>query len=84
MASVLEPVVFDPATFRNELTDFEGLLKAKSDLSESDDIIPFFKDRKHLTAYASAKVPRMECPIRARIQPNCGLVLCAFRRRKDQ
>jgi hypothetical protein len=54
MASVLEPIVFDPTTFRKELTDFEGLLKAKSDLSESDDIIPFFKDRKHLTAYIGA------------------------------
>jgi hypothetical protein len=54
MASVLEPVVFDPATFRKELNEIEGLLSRKSDLSERDDIIPFFKDRKHLTAYIGA------------------------------
>jgi hypothetical protein len=51
MASVLEPVTFDPALFRKELNDFDAFLKSKADLSERDDIIPFFKDRKHLTAY---------------------------------
>jgi hypothetical protein len=51
MASVLEPVAFDPAIFRTELKEFEGLLKSRPDLSERDDILPFFKQRKHLTAY---------------------------------
>jgi hypothetical protein len=51
MASVLEPVAFDPATFRQELADFDALLRSKADLSESGDILPFFKTRKHLTAY---------------------------------
>jgi hypothetical protein len=54
MASVLEPVVFAPATFRKELTDFDRLLQGNSDLSERDEIIPFFKARKHLTAYIGA------------------------------
>lgn len=51
MASILEPVIFDPAAFRQELNDLDSLLKAKSDLKEREDIIPFFKTRKHLTAY---------------------------------
>jgi hypothetical protein len=51
MASILEPVVFDPTAFREELTAFDALLKGKANLSERDDIIPFFKGRKHLTAY---------------------------------
>lgn len=51
MASILEPVQFSPATFRKELGEFERLLQSKSNLSESDEIIPFFKARKHLTAY---------------------------------
>lgn len=51
MASLLEPVAFDPAIFRRELNEFETLLKNKSDLKEREDVIPFFKGRKHLTAY---------------------------------
>src|SRR5688572_22856688 len=51
MASVLEPVTFDPVTFRKELKEFEKLLQSKADLSERDDILPFFGERKHLTAY---------------------------------
>ena len=51
MASVLEPIVFDPAAFRQELTAFETLLNSKADLAERADIQPFFKASKHLTAY---------------------------------
>lgn len=51
MASVLEKVDFDPVTFRQELADFDALLGSKSDLSENGDILPFFKFKKHLTAY---------------------------------
>lgn len=51
MASLLESVAFDPAAFRKELKEFEDLLKSKPELSERDDILPFFKPRKHLTAY---------------------------------
>ncbi len=51
MASVLEPVVFDAATFRKELADFESLLKSKANLSEQGDLIPFFKVKRHLTVY---------------------------------
>ena len=51
MASVLETIVFDPATFRKELNAFADLLNSKADLAERKDIQPFFKANKHLTAY---------------------------------
>jgi len=51
MASVLETIAFDPAIFRKELNEFENLLKSKRDLGERKHIQPFFKKRKHLTAY---------------------------------
>lgn len=51
MASVLETVVFEPANFQQELQAFHVLLKSKADLSETQDIQPFFKKSKHLTAY---------------------------------
>jgi hypothetical protein len=51
MASVLETIVFEPAKFQQELSAFEGLLRFKADLSETNDILPFFKKNKHLTAY---------------------------------
>lgn len=51
MASILEPVAFDPAAFRRQLTEFETLLRSQRNLKEREDILPFFKERKHLTAY---------------------------------
>jgi Domain of unknown function (DUF4263) len=51
MASVLETIVFEPARFLQELQAFDDLLKSKADLSEREDIQPFFKKSKHLTAY---------------------------------
>ena len=51
MASVLETIVFEPAKFLQELQAFDDLLKSKADLSEREDIQPFFKKSKHLTAY---------------------------------
>ncbi len=50
MASVLETVAFDPATFRKELNAFEKLLQSRRNLGEQKHIQPFFKKRKHLTA----------------------------------
>jgi hypothetical protein len=59
MASVLETIVFDPAKFQNELRAFDKLLKSKADLSEMKDIQPFFKKRKHLTAYLGTFAPNI-------------------------
>jgi hypothetical protein len=51
MASVLETIAFEPATFRQELNAFARLLESKADIGERADIQPFFKANKHLTAY---------------------------------
>ncbi len=51
MASILESVQSSPATFRRGLEAFRGLVKSKFNLSEGDEITPFFKARKRLTAY---------------------------------
>jgi hypothetical protein len=59
MASLLEPVAFDPADFRKELGEFDALLKSKADLKEREEIIPFFKERKHITAYIGALYLRL-------------------------
>ncbi len=59
MASVLESIVFDADTFQRELQAFDVLLKSKSDLSERDDIQPFFRTCKHLTAYLGTFAPNI-------------------------
>jgi hypothetical protein len=57
MASVLETLAFDPGKFQQEMADFEALLKSKADLSEADDVLPFFKTHKHLVAYMGTFAP---------------------------
>jgi hypothetical protein len=51
VAKNLETIVFDPSRFEKELKAFATLLQSKPDLSERDDIQPFFKKSKHFTAY---------------------------------
>jgi len=51
MASIWESVAFDHEKFKVELNDFRRLLQDHSELSERDIVQPFFKARKHLTAY---------------------------------
>lgn len=57
MASVLKSVTFDHAVFARELKDFQALLESRKDLSEGEDILPFFKSHEHLTAYIGALTP---------------------------
>src|SRR5260370_40889460 len=59
METVLESIIFDPTTFDKELQDFEVLLKSKVNLSETNDIQPFFKKSKHLTAYLGTFAPNI-------------------------
>lgn len=47
----LAPFVFDPARFEKELAAFEVLLQSKRNLSEENDIKPFFQKSKHLVSY---------------------------------
>lgn len=42
-----------------ELEEFEHLLRKKEELSESIDILPFFKSRLHLSAFIASYAPSM-------------------------
>ena len=59
MSKTLETIVFDPSKFEKELKAFDALLKSKMDLSERDDIQPFFKKNKQLTAYMGTFAPNI-------------------------
>ncbi len=50
MAKAFDPITFDPAACRKELQAFGRLLKT-ADLSERDDILPFFKKHRQLAAF---------------------------------
>lgn len=43
-----DPLVFDPKAYERELADFEQLLNNSTTLHEQADILPFFRDRRHL------------------------------------
>ena len=60
MGANLERITFDPQRFEKELAAFSALLKSKTDLSERDDIQPFFKKSKHLAAYMGTIFPEIE------------------------
>ena len=48
-----DTLVFDQTTYERELAEFEQLLSNTTTLHEQADILPFFKDRKHLSARIS-------------------------------
>ncbi len=43
-----------------ELNDLKTLLDSKQELSEKDDILPFFKQRKHLSAFIGSFNPNIQ------------------------
>ena len=45
-----DTMVFDQKTYERELAEFEQLLAKTTTLHEQADILPFFRDRKHLSA----------------------------------
>jgi len=53
----LKAVEFDPVKCRKELDELGSLLNEKPVLKERDDILPFFKDRVHLSAFVSVLFP---------------------------
>jgi len=59
MASVLETIAFDPASFQREMAEFETLLLDKAALSERDDLQPFFKAHKNIVAYMGHSPPTL-------------------------
>jgi len=51
MPKSFEPIVFDFSTFKKEITEYENFLMTKPDeLSEQDDISPFFKSHQTLSS----------------------------------
>jgi hypothetical protein len=57
VAKNLEPIAFDLAALDGELRALGAFLKSKADLSEKKDIQPFFKARKHLSAFLGTFSP---------------------------
>lgn len=55
----LTSFTFDIDVCVTELAAFEALLASKFELSESDDILPFFRQNRHLLAYIGSFVPSM-------------------------
>jgi hypothetical protein len=59
MATVLESIQFDPAKFEKELKAFEVLLNSNANLTEKNDIQPFFKNKKQFTAFMGTFAPNI-------------------------
>lgn len=55
----LQPFTFNLATCEKEINEFEDLLSKKSELKESQDVLPFFKKRQHLSAFIAAEIPKI-------------------------
>lgn len=55
----LAPWQFDPVACRTDLDAFEDLLAAKPELSERDDVLPFFRDHPHLSALLGSYNPNV-------------------------
>lgn len=47
---IFQDLQFNRATFERELTDLKQLLSQKSSLKEKQDILPFFRERPHLSS----------------------------------
>ena len=44
-------ITFDPVKCRAEITEFASFLSSKGELSEKQDIHPFFRSREQLSAF---------------------------------
>ena len=55
----LEPIAFDYAACRQQVEEFRTLLTNKDDLSERDDVLPFFKARRHAAVLFGMFNPRI-------------------------
>ncbi len=52
-----ESLDFDPDICRNELEELKNLLDENRELKEREDILPFFRERKNLSAFIGSYVP---------------------------
>src|ERR1700722_18176044 len=64
----LEPIAWNYLQCRNEAKEFEDLLNAKHDLSEQDDILPFFGSHKNVAALCTTYNPYVTIPDRIRLE----------------
>ncbi len=55
----LERIKRDITQCKNDLVEFKKLLDGKSALSERNDILPFFRARKHLAALIGSFNPKI-------------------------
>jgi hypothetical protein len=55
----LEPFKFDYQKGIQELEEFDKLLSSRDELGERDDILPFFRKRRHLSAFLGALNPNI-------------------------
>ena len=53
----LDAVPFSADQCRKELAELHALLAAKPDLKEAQDILPFFRARRHLSVFLGAREP---------------------------
>lgn len=53
----LQTFTFDPKACRTELDELQHLLAASAELEERRDILPFFRQRKHLSAFIGSYSP---------------------------
>jgi len=49
--TVLQPIDFNFEECRKQVLELQSFLGSHQSLKERDEILPFFKDRKHLSAY---------------------------------
>jgi hypothetical protein len=49
----------EPIICRSQLAEFKQLLQSKKSLSERDDILPFFRQRLHLSAFVASYHPQI-------------------------
>ena len=54
------PFSFDVSTCLSELSDFKALLVTKQELSERKDVLPFFRENRHLSAFIASNFPSMD------------------------
>lgn len=57
----LNPLAFDIAKCQAELAELQALLAKNAQLSESKQILPFFRTRHHLSAFIASSFSKIDC-----------------------
>src|SRR5437870_2196381 len=59
MTKEFKKILFDPAQCRKELEQLRDMLATNSELQERKQVLPFFKERLHLSAYLGSYHPEI-------------------------